>query len=70
MSAAPEPVPIDQIRIGPIRVVEMFTASPPAGRHVAEFLGTETVPFDMVRHLISRKPLSRFDANRDTMPPS
>ncbi len=70
MSAAPDPVPIDQICIGPIRVVDIFTASPPPDRPVAEFVGTETVPFDQIRHLISRKPLERFDSSRGTIPRS
>ena len=61
MSAANDPVPVEQICIGPIKVVELYTASAPDDQPVAECVGTQDVPFDQVRHLVSSKPLARFE---------
>jgi hypothetical protein len=59
MSTMQEPAPVEQIRLGPIRTVKVFTPPVPADRPVAEALGTQSVPFDEIKHLISSKPLER-----------
>ncbi|MHC4129985.1 MAG: hypothetical protein ACYSWT_18625 [Planctomycetota bacterium] len=61
MTPAEEPGAIEQIRMGPIKVVEVLTSPPPAEQRITESLGNETVPFEKIKHLISPKPLSRAD---------
>ena len=48
------------LRMGPIKVVQVFTAHAAKNRPVTEKLGYESVPFDQVRHLCSGKPLARY----------
>jgi hypothetical protein len=45
--------------MGPVKVVEVMTPSAPSEQRITESLGNETVPFEMIRHLISSKPLRR-----------
>ena len=63
MTPANDLGPIEQIRMGPIKVVEVLTAPAPPQQHVTESLGNETVPFEKIKHLISDKPLRRADPN-------
>jgi hypothetical protein len=59
MTPANDTGPIEQISMGPIRVVEVLTGPAPAEQQVTESLGNETVPFEQIKHLISPKPLHR-----------
>lgn len=61
MSAAPDPGAADQLTIGPIKVIEMYVSLDPDDVSVVEPLGTDNVPFDEVRHLVSSKPLERYE---------
>ena len=61
MSGTHEPGAVEQLRIGPIKVVELYIAPVPDDSPIAESLGNQTVPFDQVRHLVSSKPLGRFE---------
>ena len=63
MTPAKDPGAVEQIRMGPIKVVEVLTSSPPAGQRITDSLGNETVPFEKIKHLISPKPLRRADPN-------
>ena len=59
MSNAHESIPIERLRLGPVKMVEVFTSSPPPGQTVTDSLGNETIPFSEIRDLISDKPLLR-----------
>ncbi len=59
MRPANDPASVEQIRLGPIKVVDVFTAPAPPRQRVTDALGNETVPFEQIRHLISDKPLGR-----------
>jgi hypothetical protein len=61
MTPTNDPGPVEQIRMGPIKVVEVLTSPAPSEQHVTESLGNETVPFEKIKHLISDKPLHRAD---------
>ncbi|MHC4080916.1 MAG: hypothetical protein ACYS15_16635 [Planctomycetota bacterium] len=63
MTPANDPGPIEQIRMGPIKVVEVLTSPAPSEQRVTEALGNETVPFEKIKHLISDKPLWRANPN-------
>ncbi len=65
MNPANKRAPIERLRMGPVKVIDVFTSAPPSQVTVTEALGNETVPFEQVRHLCSAKPLvraSRTDA--------
>jgi hypothetical protein len=59
MTPANDPSRIEQIRFGPVKVVEVLTSPAPSEQRVTEALGNETVPFEKIRHLVSAKPLGR-----------
>ncbi len=61
MDTPQDPGSVDLLRMGPIKVVEVFTSPSPSDRPVTDRIGYETVPFAEIKHLCSRKPLSRFD---------
>jgi hypothetical protein len=61
MTPANDPGPVEKMRLGPIKVVEVMTSPAPTEQRVTESLGNETVPFEMIRHLISDKPLQRVE---------
>ncbi|MHC4767696.1 MAG: hypothetical protein ACYTEI_03165 [Planctomycetota bacterium] len=63
MTPANDPGRIEQIRMGPIKVVEVLTSPAPSEQRVTEALGNETVPFEKIKHLISDKPLRRANPN-------
>jgi hypothetical protein len=63
MTPANDLGPIEQIRMGPFKVVEVLTSPAPSEQRVTESLGNETVPFEKIKHLISDKPLRRADPN-------
>ncbi len=46
----------DAVALGPVTVVEVHTAEPPAGRPVTECSDHSSVPFELVRELVD-KPL-------------
>ncbi len=52
---------VEALRIGPIKVVRVYTS--PAGKdeQVTERLGYDCPPFSQIRHLCSRKPLGRHN---------
>lgn len=54
---------IEALRMGPIRVVQVFTASAQDDRKITDRLGYESPPFSQIRHLCSGKPLGRFSQN-------
>jgi hypothetical protein len=58
MSHAHETLATEGVRLGPIQTIEVRLAAPPEGRHIVESLGNDTVPFEQIRHLIARRPLS------------
>ena len=47
------------MKLGPVKVVEVFTWAP-KDRKASECLSCDTVPFEQVRHLCSGKPLGRY----------
>ena len=59
MSTAEWFFPGEQIRPGPIKSCKVATTSPRADQPVAESVVIQTVPFDEIKHLISKKPLFR-----------
>ena len=61
MNTPLDPGSIELLRIGPIKVIEVFTSTYPSDQPVTEHIGYETVPFSEIKHLCSGKPLSRFD---------
>lgn len=61
MSASQEPGPVEQLTIGPIKVVELYIAPAPDDTRCVEPLGNQNVPFDQIRHLVSPKPLLRYE---------
>lgn len=59
MDTAHDPLPTQQYRLGPVRVVEVFTSSPPPEVSISDSISNDVVPFDQIRNLISDKPLTR-----------
>ncbi len=59
MTPANDPGPVERMRMGPVRVVEVLTSPAPPDQRVTDSLGNETVPFEKIKHLISDKPLRR-----------
>ena len=59
MTPVNDPGPVERMRMGPVRVVEVLTPPAPPEQRVTESLGNETVPFEKIKHLISDKPLRR-----------
>ena len=58
-ASAKEPFSNEQLRLGPIEAIEVFTTTPPGDRPVAEALDTRTVPFEEIKDLIGRRPVDR-----------
>jgi hypothetical protein len=50
---------VEALRIGPIKVVRVYTSPAKSDEHVTERLGYDCPPFSQIRHLCSHKPLSR-----------
>jgi len=55
----------ERLRMGPIKVVQVFTAPASGDVPVTEKLGYEFVPFSEYKHLCSDKPLSRYEPAQD-----
>ncbi len=55
----------ERLRMGPIKVVQVFTASSSGDTPVTEKLGYEFVPFSEYKHLCSGKPLSRYEPTQE-----
>ncbi len=55
----------ERLRMGPIKVVQVFTAPSSGDVPVTEKLGYEFVPFSEYKHLCSDKPLSRYEPAQD-----
>ncbi len=55
----------ERLRMGPIKVVQVFTAPEAGDGPITEKLGYECVPFAQVKHLCSGKPLSRYEPAKD-----
>ena len=60
MNTPLDPGSIELLRIGPIKVVEVFTSPTPTDTPVANSTTCDTVPFSDIKHLCSGKPLGRF----------
>jgi len=52
---------VEALRIGPIKVVRVYTSSPRDDQQVTERLAYDCPPFSQIRHLCSEKPLGRHD---------
>ncbi len=55
----------ERLRMGPIKVVQVFTAPSSGDVPVTEELGYDFVPFSEYKHLCSGKPLSRYEPAQD-----
>ena len=53
------------LRIGPIKVVQVFTSTSSGDVAVTEKLGYEFVPFSEYKHLCSGKPLRRYEPTQE-----
>jgi hypothetical protein len=51
--------------MGPIKVVQVFTAPASGDVPVTEKLGYDFVPFSEYKHLCSGKPLSRYEPTQE-----
>ncbi len=51
----------ERLRMGPIKVVQVFTAHTTGDAPITEKLGYESVPFEQVKHMCSGRPLSRYE---------
>ena len=60
MNTPLDPGSIELLRIGPIKVVEVFTSPTPTDIPVANSTTCDSVPFSDIKHLCSGKPLARF----------
>ena len=49
---------VEALRIGPIKVVRVYTSPPRNNERVTERLGYDCPPFSEIRHLCSQKPLA------------
>ena len=65
MTMPTDPASNETLRMGPIKVVQVFTAPAAGDKPVTEKLGYECVPFAQVKHLCSGKPLSRYEPAKD-----
>jgi len=52
---------VEALRIGPIKVVRVYTSPARKDEQVTERLGYDCPPFSQIRHLCSRKPLGRHN---------
>ncbi len=59
MGTVHESAPAEEIRLGPIKAVRVYTAPAPNEKEAADALGNQTVPFDEIKHLVADKPLAR-----------
>lgn len=50
---------LETLRIGPIKVVQVFTTPAKQDQPITSRLGYVNPPFSQIRHLCSGKPLSR-----------
>ena len=58
------PFSVEELRLGPIAAVEVFTGAAPLGVPLGETLDHRNLPFDQVRDLIADKPLVRAPFER------
>jgi len=52
---------VEALRIGPIKVVRVYTSPARDDVQVTERLAYNCPPFSQIRHLCSKKPLSRHN---------
>jgi len=52
---------VEALRIGPIKIVRVYTSPAPEDAQVTEQLAYDCPPFSQIRHLCSRKPLGRHE---------
>ncbi len=50
---------VEALRIGPVKVVRVYTSPARHDQQVTDRLGYDCPPFSQIRHLCSRKPLGR-----------
>lgn len=50
---------VEQLRMGPIKVVQVFTSPARGDQPINNRIGYGNPPFSQIRHLCSGKPLSR-----------
>lgn len=56
---------VEALRMGPIKVVQVFTSPAKSGETITSRFGYESPPFSQIRHLCSGKPLSRYGQSED-----
>ncbi len=61
MTVPQDSTSVEALRIGPIKVVRVYTSPARSDQHVTEQLGYDCPPFAQIRHLCSQKPLGRHD---------
>ena len=64
MSDPREPFSVEELRLGPIKEVAVFTSLPPEGVPVTDALGHQSLPFDQIKDLVADKPLVRAPFER------
>ena len=52
---------VEALRIGPIKVVRVYTSPARSDEPITERLGYHCPPFSQIRHLCSQKPLGRHE---------
>ncbi len=52
---------VETLRIGPIKVVQVYTSPAQSDEQITGRLCYESPPFSQIRHLCSRKPLIRHN---------
>ena len=55
----------ERLRMGPVKVVQVFTSPSSGDAPVTEKLGYDFVPFSEYKHLCSGKPLSRYEPEQE-----
>ena len=55
----------ETLRLGPIKVVQVFASTTPTDVVITERLGYATPPFSQIKHLCSAKPLGRHEPTKD-----
>ena len=59
-----QPFWVEELRLGPIAAVEIFTSAAPTGVTLGETLDHQSLPFEQIRDLIADKPLVRAPFER------
>lgn len=65
MTAPQDSPSLETLRIGPIKVVQVFTTPAKKNEPITDRLGYGNPPFSQIRHLCSGKPLSRHANPQD-----